>query len=48
MKYYYFDEEVKKGTYICILCGLELNMEDGEILDLCPVCSGSKYEKVED
>lgn len=46
-KFYYFGDEVEKGTYMCILCGLELKMEKGETLDLCPICSGSKYQKVD-
>ena len=48
MEYYYFGDKVKKGTYRCVLCNLELKLEDGDILDVCPVCSGSKYEKIED
>ena len=46
-EFYYFGDEVEKGTYMCVLCGLELKMENGETLDLCPVCSGSKYQKVD-
>ena len=46
MKYYFYDEIVKGGVYRCVLCGIELQMNDGDILDLCPVCSASKYEKI--
>jgi len=45
-KFYYFGDTVKKGRYQCVLCGLILELEDGEELDLCPVCSGSKYIKL--
>ena len=47
MKYYFYDEKVKNGIYRCVLCGVELHMNEDEVLDLCPVCSASKYEKIE-
>ncbi len=43
MVYYYFSDIVPKGVYICVMCNIELHMNEGEALDLCPVCSSSKY-----
>ncbi|MCK5780233.1 MAG: hypothetical protein KAH04_04395 [Psychrilyobacter sp.] len=47
MKYYNFGDIVEKGSYECVLCGLVLELESGEEIDLCPVCSGAKYVNLE-
>lgn len=46
LEFYFYGDIVPQGTYRCVLCGIELVLEEGEELDLCPVCSGSKYQKV--
>lgn len=36
-----------KGKYRCVICGFELELKDSEELDLCPLCEGASYDKVD-
>ena len=36
-----------KGKYSCVICGFEVELKDGEELELCPLCDGASFKKVE-
>jgi len=42
-----FGDTPGKGRYRCVICGFELEIKDGEELDLCPLCEGATFEKID-
>ncbi|MGH1411499.1 hypothetical protein [Mycoplasma sp. (ex Biomphalaria glabrata)] len=35
-----------KGTYQCIACPYIVELEDGEPLEICPICGVPEYIKI--
>ncbi len=42
-----FGEAPGKGRYRCVICDFEIEIKDGEELELCPLCEGATFEKVD-
>lgn len=41
-----FGDSPGAGLFRCVICGFEVELKDGEELDLCPLCEGATYEEV--
>ncbi|ADO82495.1 zinc ribbon-containing protein [Ilyobacter polytropus] len=39
-------EKIKKGIYQCVICGFQIEIENEEELDLCPLCEGARFQEV--
>lgn len=35
------------GKYRCLKCGFEIELKDGDVLPVCPMCGFEEFEKVE-
>ncbi len=39
-------EKPEKGVYECIICGFQMDIEEGEEICTCPLCSGVNFKKI--
>lgn len=36
----------RERTYECVICGFQIEIENDEELELCPLCEGARFEKI--
>ena len=46
-KIYLAGSKPGKGTYRCIACPYEIELENNDVLPICPLCGIEEYIKIE-